>query len=181
MSHSLTEIRCPQPIPKDQFTIIRDLQPVYKFQDYFIVSCKTGYNLMEVRSLLHSLQPYSGFCSVCVSLSPFSKTFFGDFTDGNLLQLLFLPCFYQLSSSGFSFPSSLPCAVTVYEAPVEDKDPRKHWQTRTSLWKDVKSDLKQKLLPASLAILLPGLGKAPDLSQFYGCWLLIPWPAMKNL
>ncbi|NXR25852.1 C1R protein, partial [Cinclus mexicanus] len=41
------KIRCPQPIPRDQFTIIRDLQPVYRFQDYFVVSCKTGYNLME--------------------------------------------------------------------------------------------------------------------------------------
>lgn len=117
LSHSLTEIRCPQPVPRDQFTIIRDLQPVYQFQDYFVVSCKTGYNLMEVRSLLHSLQPYSGFSSVCVSLSPFSKTFFGDFTHGNLLQFLFLPCFYLLSSSGFSFPSSLPYAVTVSQSP----------------------------------------------------------------
>ncbi|NXR32910.1 C1R protein, partial [Zosterops hypoxanthus] len=40
-------IRCPQPVPRDQFTIIRDLQPVYRFQDYFVVSCKTGYNLMK--------------------------------------------------------------------------------------------------------------------------------------
>ncbi|XP_063250223.1 complement C1r subcomponent [Prinia subflava] len=41
------KIRCPQPVPQDQFTIIRDLQPVYQFQDYFVVSCKTGYNLMK--------------------------------------------------------------------------------------------------------------------------------------
>ncbi|NXI13606.1 C1R protein, partial [Irena cyanogastra] len=41
------KIRCPQPVPRDQFTIIRDLQPVYQFQDYIVVSCKTGYNLME--------------------------------------------------------------------------------------------------------------------------------------
>ncbi|NWW55687.1 C1R protein, partial [Ifrita kowaldi] len=41
------KIRCPQPVPRDRFTIIRDLQPVYQFQDYFVVSCKTGYNLME--------------------------------------------------------------------------------------------------------------------------------------
>ncbi|NWZ73851.1 C1R protein, partial [Acrocephalus arundinaceus] len=41
------KIRCPQPVPRDQFTIIRDLQPVYQFQDYFVVSCKTGYNLMK--------------------------------------------------------------------------------------------------------------------------------------
>ncbi|NXG96518.1 C1R protein, partial [Loxia leucoptera] len=40
-------MRCPQPVPRDQFTIIRDLQPVYQFQDYVVVSCKTGYELME--------------------------------------------------------------------------------------------------------------------------------------
>ncbi|NXL14786.1 C1R protein, partial [Setophaga kirtlandii] len=41
------KIRCPQPVPRDQFTIIRDLQPVYQFQDYVVVSCKTGYDLVE--------------------------------------------------------------------------------------------------------------------------------------
>lgn len=45
-------IRCPQPVTKDAFTIIKDPQPLYQYQDYFIVSCKTGYNLMEV-SLIH--------------------------------------------------------------------------------------------------------------------------------
>ncbi|NXI35182.1 C1R protein, partial [Galbula dea] len=46
--HYISEkIRCPQPVPQDQFTIIRDLKPIYQFQDYFIVSCKPGYNLME--------------------------------------------------------------------------------------------------------------------------------------
>lgn len=39
---------------------------MYQFQDYFVVSCKTGYNLMEVRSFLHSLQPYSVLSSGCV-------------------------------------------------------------------------------------------------------------------
>uniref|UniRef100_A0A8C4WGV4 Complement C1r n=1 Tax=Gopherus evgoodei TaxID=1825980 RepID=A0A8C4WGV4_9SAUR len=59
---SPTGIRCPQPVPRDQFTLIKDLQPLYRFRDYFIVSCQTGYELMEVRpsfsppfcSLLHS-------------------------------------------------------------------------------------------------------------------------------
>ncbi|NXO41328.1 C1RA protein, partial [Locustella ochotensis] len=41
------KIRCPQPVPRDQFTIIRDPQPVYRFQDYFVVTCKTGYKLMK--------------------------------------------------------------------------------------------------------------------------------------
>ncbi|NXO03638.1 C1R protein, partial [Rhinopomastus cyanomelas] len=53
------KIRCPQPVPQDQFTIIRDLQPVYHFQDYFVVSCKTGYNLMEGNRKLLS------FTAVC--------------------------------------------------------------------------------------------------------------------
>ncbi|NXC50373.1 C1R protein, partial [Penelope pileata] len=52
-------IRCPQPVPRDQFTIIRDLQPVYRYQDYFIVSCKTGYNLVEGNQQLLS------FTAVC--------------------------------------------------------------------------------------------------------------------
>ncbi|NXR06015.1 C1RA protein, partial [Semnornis frantzii] len=41
------KIPCPQPVPRDPFSIIKDPQPVYRFQDYFIVSCKTGYNLMQ--------------------------------------------------------------------------------------------------------------------------------------
>ncbi|XP_009460082.1 PREDICTED: complement C1r subcomponent [Nipponia nippon] len=53
------KIRCPQPVPRDQFTVIRNLQPVYQFQDYFVVSCKTGYNLMEGNRKLMS------FTAVC--------------------------------------------------------------------------------------------------------------------
>ncbi|NXU37030.1 C1R protein, partial [Drymodes brunneopygia] len=53
------KIRCPQPVPRDQFTIIRDLQPVYQFQDYFVVSCKTGYSLME------GDQKLTSFTAVC--------------------------------------------------------------------------------------------------------------------
>lgn len=117
-------MRCPQPVPRDQFTIIRDPQPVYQFQDYFIVSCKTGYNLMEVRSLLYSLQLYLGFSSVCVSLWSFSKTFLWGFMHGNLLQFLLLPCFCWLSSSGLSFPSFLPHAVIVSQSPG------RRWETK---------------------------------------------------
>ncbi|KAI6080013.1 Complement C1r subcomponent isoform X2 [Aix galericulata] len=53
------KIRCPQPVPLDQFTVIRDLQPVYRYQDYFIVTCKTGYNLMKGSQKLLS------FTAVC--------------------------------------------------------------------------------------------------------------------
>ncbi|XP_063004602.1 complement C1r subcomponent [Melospiza melodia melodia] len=53
------KIRCPQPVPRDQFTIIRDPQPVYQFQDYVVVSCKTGYHLMEGDKKLMS------FTAVC--------------------------------------------------------------------------------------------------------------------
>ncbi|OXB60465.1 hypothetical protein ASZ78_000756 [Callipepla squamata] len=51
--------RCPQPVPRDQFTIIRDPQPVYRYLDYFIVSCKPGYSLMEGNRKLLS------FTAVC--------------------------------------------------------------------------------------------------------------------
>ncbi|XP_074857850.1 complement C1r subcomponent-like [Carettochelys insculpta] len=57
--YSSERIRCPQPVPRDRFTVIKDLQPVYRFHDYFIVSCKTGYNLKEGDQLLPS------FTAVC--------------------------------------------------------------------------------------------------------------------
>ncbi|XP_003223791.2 complement C1r subcomponent [Anolis carolinensis] len=57
--YSTERIRCPQPVPKDEFTIIKDPQPIYRFQDYFIVNCQTGYNLMEGQKRL------SSFTSVC--------------------------------------------------------------------------------------------------------------------
>ncbi|NXN16485.1 C1R protein, partial [Indicator maculatus] len=53
------KVQCPQPVPRDPFSIIRDLQPVYQFQDYFTVICKTGYNLMEGDQKLKS------FTAVC--------------------------------------------------------------------------------------------------------------------
>ncbi|XP_063150728.1 complement C1r subcomponent [Candoia aspera] len=59
ISYSTERIRCPQPVPNDAFTIIKDPQPQYRYQDYFIVSCKTGYNLMEAKEQLTS------FTSVC--------------------------------------------------------------------------------------------------------------------
>lgn len=46
---SATVIKCPQPKTLDEFTIIQSLQPQYQFRDYFIVTCKQGYQLMEVR------------------------------------------------------------------------------------------------------------------------------------
>ncbi|XP_044305612.1 complement C1r subcomponent isoform X2 [Varanus komodoensis] len=59
IQYSTERIRCPQPVPNDEFTIIRELQPVYRFQDYFIVSCRTGYNLVEGHERLPS------FTAVC--------------------------------------------------------------------------------------------------------------------
>ena len=47
---SLTVIKCPQPKTLDSFTIIQDLQPQYEFRDYFIATCKQGYQLTEVRA-----------------------------------------------------------------------------------------------------------------------------------
>ncbi|KAJ7317853.1 hypothetical protein JRQ81_004015 [Phrynocephalus forsythii] len=57
--YSTERIRCPHPVPKDEFTIIKDQQPLYRFQDYFIVNCKVGYKLMEGDEELTS------FTSVC--------------------------------------------------------------------------------------------------------------------
>ncbi|XP_039341747.1 complement C1s subcomponent-like [Mauremys reevesii] len=52
-------IQCPQPVPRDQFTLIKDLQPLYRFHDYVNVSCQTGYGLME------GDQKLASFSAVC--------------------------------------------------------------------------------------------------------------------
>uniref|UniRef100_A0A8C8ZLV4 Complement C1r n=1 Tax=Prolemur simus TaxID=1328070 RepID=A0A8C8ZLV4_PROSS len=58
--HYTTEIiKCPQPKTLDKFTIIQDLQPQYQFRDYFIVTCKQGYQLVEGNQALLS------FTAVC--------------------------------------------------------------------------------------------------------------------
>lgn len=58
--HYTTEIiKCPQPKPLDDFTIIQNLQPQYQFRDYFIVTCKQGYQLVEGNQALLS------FTAVC--------------------------------------------------------------------------------------------------------------------
>ncbi|KAM6216247.1 complement C1r subcomponent [Rhynchocyon petersi] len=58
--HYTTEIiKCPQPKTLDEFTIIQDLQPQYQFRDYFIATCKQGYQLMEGSQALLS------FTAVC--------------------------------------------------------------------------------------------------------------------
>lgn len=58
--HYTTEtIKCPQPKALDEFTIIQDPQPQYQFRDYFTVTCKQGYQLMEGNQALLS------FTAVC--------------------------------------------------------------------------------------------------------------------
>ncbi|XP_021046472.1 complement C1r subcomponent [Mus pahari] len=58
--HYTTEIiKCPQPKALDEFTIIQDMQPQYQFRDYFIVTCKQGYQLMEGNQAIVS------FSAVC--------------------------------------------------------------------------------------------------------------------
>ncbi|XP_034644579.1 complement C1r subcomponent-like isoform X3 [Trachemys scripta elegans] len=57
--YQAVEIRCPQPVPRDQFTLIKDLQPLYRIRDYFYVSCQTGYELME------GDQKLASFSAVC--------------------------------------------------------------------------------------------------------------------
>ncbi|XP_017372530.1 complement C1r subcomponent [Cebus imitator] len=58
--HYTTEIiKCPQPKTLDKFTIIQNLQTQYQFRDYFIATCKQGYQLIEGNQVLHS------FTAVC--------------------------------------------------------------------------------------------------------------------
>ncbi|XP_068826016.1 complement C1r subcomponent isoform X1 [Capricornis sumatraensis] len=52
-------IKCPQPKTLDAFTIIQDLQPQYQYRDYFIATCKKGYELVEGNKALLS------FTAVC--------------------------------------------------------------------------------------------------------------------
>ncbi|XP_071988529.1 complement C1r-B subcomponent-like [Engystomops pustulosus] len=40
-------IQCPTPLTLDEFSIISPKQKVYKMHDYFVLSCRTGYRLME--------------------------------------------------------------------------------------------------------------------------------------
>ncbi|KAM4819655.1 complement C1r subcomponent [Thomomys bottae] len=58
--HYTTEtIKCPQPKALDEFTIIQDLQPEYRYRSYFIATCKQGYQLMKGKQALLS------FTAVC--------------------------------------------------------------------------------------------------------------------
>ncbi|KAM4636474.1 complement C1r subcomponent [Discoglossus pictus] len=60
--HYTTEaIRCPHLKPLDQFSIISPQQAEYKMQEYVVVTCKTGYKLMEGSTELRS------FTSLCQS------------------------------------------------------------------------------------------------------------------
>ncbi|KAF5912397.1 hypothetical protein HPG69_004067 [Diceros bicornis minor] len=52
-------IKCPQPKTLDEFTIIQNPQAQYQFRDYFIATCKQGYQLMEGNQVLLS------FTAVC--------------------------------------------------------------------------------------------------------------------
>ncbi|XP_069610279.1 complement C1r-A subcomponent-like isoform X1 [Ranitomeya imitator] len=40
-------IQCPKPVTLDEFSIVSPLQDVYQMRDYFVLSCRTGYRLME--------------------------------------------------------------------------------------------------------------------------------------
>lgn len=41
-------IQCPKPVTLDEFSIVSPKQEVYRMRDYFVLSCRTGYRLMEV-------------------------------------------------------------------------------------------------------------------------------------
>lgn len=40
-------IQCPKPVTLDEFSIVSPKQEVYRMRDYFVLSCRTGYRLME--------------------------------------------------------------------------------------------------------------------------------------
>ncbi|KAM3913351.1 complement C1r subcomponent [Leptodactylus fuscus] len=40
-------IQCPKPVTLDEFSIVSPRQEVYKMREYFVLSCRTGYRLME--------------------------------------------------------------------------------------------------------------------------------------
>ncbi|XP_069506707.1 complement C1r subcomponent [Ambystoma mexicanum] len=40
-------VRCPKPVPNDEYSIVKPWIADYRYQDYFIVTCKTGYKLMQ--------------------------------------------------------------------------------------------------------------------------------------
>ncbi|XP_075071895.1 complement C1r subcomponent [Mixophyes fleayi] len=52
-------VRCPDPVALDKFSIISPVQKEYRMQDYIVVSCHTGYKLMENGKELRS------FTSLC--------------------------------------------------------------------------------------------------------------------
>uniref|UniRef100_A0A6I8S4A6 complement subcomponent C1r n=1 Tax=Xenopus tropicalis TaxID=8364 RepID=A0A6I8S4A6_XENTR len=47
-------IPCPYPEPRDTYTIISPEQNIYRMRDYIVVTCQTGYKLMEDRKELSS-------------------------------------------------------------------------------------------------------------------------------
>ncbi|KAM4030718.1 complement C1r subcomponent-like [Anomaloglossus baeobatrachus] len=53
-------IRCPKPVTLDEFSIVSPMQDVYHMRDYFVLSCRTGYRLMEGGS-----RELSVFTAVC--------------------------------------------------------------------------------------------------------------------
>lgn len=59
LHYTTSIIKCPQPKTLDEFTIIQNLQSQYQFRDYFIATCKQGYQLVEGNQVLLS------FTAVC--------------------------------------------------------------------------------------------------------------------
>ncbi|XP_036923980.1 complement C1r subcomponent isoform X2 [Sturnira hondurensis] len=59
LHYTTSIIKCPQPKTLDEFTIIQNPQSQYQFRDYFIATCKQGYQLVEGDHVLLS------FTAVC--------------------------------------------------------------------------------------------------------------------
>ncbi|KAM4704392.1 LOW QUALITY PROTEIN: complement C1r subcomponent-like [Rhinophrynus dorsalis] len=59
LDYTSEAIQCPNPVPRDQFSLISPTKKEYRMGDYIVVSCQTGYKLMEDNTELRS------FTSLC--------------------------------------------------------------------------------------------------------------------
>ncbi|XP_040294836.1 complement C1r subcomponent isoform X1 [Bufo bufo] len=53
-------VQCPKPVTLDEFSTVSPMQEVYRMQDYFVLSCRTGYRLVEQEG-----RELSVFTAVC--------------------------------------------------------------------------------------------------------------------
>ncbi|XP_018408690.1 PREDICTED: complement C1r subcomponent [Nanorana parkeri] len=57
--YTIEAVKCPMPVARDTFSMISPVQKEFQMRDYIVVTCKTGYQLME------NNQELSTFTSLC--------------------------------------------------------------------------------------------------------------------